>query len=53
VETAGRRNRPWLPAFETELLEFPGGRHDDQVDSVVQMLGYQVPAGVTLCWVKF
>jgi predicted phage terminase large subunit-like protein len=44
---------PWLPALETELLEFPGGRHDDQVDSVVQMLGYQVPAGVTFRWVKF
>ena len=47
------KSAPWLAALETELLEFPGGRHDDQVDSVVQMLGYQVPAGVTFRWVKF
>jgi phage terminase large subunit-like protein len=43
---------PWLAALETELLEFPGGRHDDHVDSIVQMLGHQV-SGVTLRWVKF
>ena len=23
---------PWLPDFETELLQFPGGVHDDQAD---------------------
>lgn len=25
---------PWLPAFEGELLHFPKGSHDDQVDTV-------------------
>ena len=25
---------PWLGEFLTELLSFPNGRHDDQVDSV-------------------
>jgi predicted phage terminase large subunit-like protein len=30
----------WLPALLTELLAFPGGRHDDQVDSVSQFLGW-------------
>lgn len=29
---------PWLPVFEDELFAFPGGRHDDQVDSVSQAL---------------
>lgn len=26
----------WRPAFERELMEFPKGKHDDQVDAVVQ-----------------
>lgn len=29
---------PWLRTFEEELLAFPHGKHDDQVDSVVQFL---------------
>jgi predicted phage terminase large subunit-like protein len=29
---------PWLSDFLTELLSFPNGRHDDQVDSVSQFL---------------
>lgn len=32
------REAPWLRVFEEELLSFPHGRHDDQVDSVVQFL---------------
>jgi predicted phage terminase large subunit-like protein len=31
----------WLDAFIGELLSFPGGRHDDQVDALVQGLAYQ------------
>jgi predicted phage terminase large subunit-like protein len=31
---------PWLGNFETELLSFPNGRHDDQVDTVSQMLNW-------------
>ena len=31
----------WLPAFEAELFAFPGSKHDDQIDSVSQALGYQ------------
>jgi hypothetical protein len=30
----------WLSSFEAELLGFPGGRHDDQVDSVSQFLNH-------------
>lgn len=29
---------PWLRTFEDELLAFPNGKHDDQVDSVIQFL---------------
>jgi predicted phage terminase large subunit-like protein len=29
---------PWLGDFLAELLAFPNGRHDDQVDSVSQFL---------------
>ena len=28
----------WLPAFKRELLAFPNGRYDDQVDSMTQFL---------------
>ncbi|UVK55347.1 phage terminase large subunit [Mesorhizobium sp. AR02] len=37
----------WLDAFEAELFAFPGGRHDDQVDSVVQALAYKPIGSVT------
>jgi predicted phage terminase large subunit-like protein len=29
---------PWLADLETELFSFPGGRHDDQCDSISQAL---------------
>ena len=29
---------PWLPDLEAELFAFPGGRHDDQCDSISQAL---------------
>src|SRR5207248_3849800 len=31
---------PWLAEFERELLAFPNGRNDDQLDSAVQFLGW-------------
>ena len=38
-EICGRGpSAPWLGEFLTELLSFPNGRHDDQVDSVSQFL---------------
>ncbi len=33
---------PWLYDFERELLEFPGGIHDDQVDAFVHLVHYLV-----------
>ena len=35
------RHAPWLGEFLNELLAFPNSRHDDQVDSVTQFLGWQ------------
>ena len=32
------KSAPWLAEFETELLVFDGGKHDDQVDSLTQYL---------------
>jgi predicted phage terminase large subunit-like protein len=34
------RSATWLDAFVAEIVRFPRGRHDDQVDSVSQYLGY-------------
>ncbi len=31
---------PWLQDFQTEILLFPHGRHDDQVDSLSQFLAW-------------
>ncbi len=31
---------PWLGEFKAELLAFPKGKHDDQVDSVAQFLAW-------------
>jgi predicted phage terminase large subunit-like protein len=45
----------WLPSFLHELLAFPNGKHDDQVDSVSQFLKwaarekfYNQPCGLGL-----
>ncbi|RZS49621.1 phage terminase large subunit [Variibacter gotjawalensis] len=38
------RQASWLADFEAELLSFPGGRNDDQVDSTTQALAnYESP----------
>ncbi len=34
------RSAAWLDEFRSELLQFPHGRHDDQVDSLSQFLGW-------------
>jgi hypothetical protein len=30
----------WLDAFQREILQFPNGRHDDQIDSLSQYLSW-------------
>jgi predicted phage terminase large subunit-like protein len=32
------KTAPWLPEFKRELVAFPHGRHDDQVDALSQFL---------------
>ena len=32
---------PWLSDFQAEIMQFPFGRHDDQVDSLSQALWWQ------------
>lgn len=36
-------NAPWLGDFMTEILAFPSGRNDDQVDSMTQFLSWFGP----------
>jgi predicted phage terminase large subunit-like protein len=36
------KNAPWLADLEAELLAFPNGRHDDQVDSISQALTHEL-----------
>jgi predicted phage terminase large subunit-like protein len=47
------RGAPFLPTLEAELLTFPQGKHDDQVDSISQALAYE-PSGYdsSLRWVN-
>jgi predicted phage terminase large subunit-like protein len=34
------KDAPWLADYLKELAAFPGGKHDDQVDSTTQALEY-------------
>ncbi|MCP9917330.1 phage terminase large subunit [Cyanobium sp. ATX 6F1] len=39
------RSAPWLQGFVDELLSFPSGAHDDQVDAMTQALNYIAGTG--------
>lgn len=45
-----RADAPWLPAYEAELLSFPRGAHDDQVDcaayAAMEMRSVEVPVWI-------
>lgn len=45
------RRAPFLAELETELLTFPQGKHDDQVDSLSQALSYKGGYDTTMSWV--
>jgi|GEM_PF-6104566 len=34
------QSAPWLDAFNAEILAFPHGRHDDQVDALSQLMAW-------------
>jgi len=45
------KRAPWLDAFRHELLAFPAGRTNDQVDALSQALTYlAVPEGPSIRW---
>jgi predicted phage terminase large subunit-like protein len=46
------KSAPYLPDLEAELLTFPQGKHDDQVDSITQALAFKAFGyDTTLEWV--
>jgi predicted phage terminase large subunit-like protein len=46
------KDAPFLPDLEAELLAFPHGKTDDQVDSLSQALSWQPSYDTTLSWVE-
>ena len=42
---------PWLPEYKAELVAFPAGAHDDQVDATSQALRYLKSHGLSI-WEK-
>ena len=43
----------WLGILEAEIFAFPGGRHDDHVDSISQALAHDIFGGydTSMRWV--
>ncbi len=39
------KDAPWLADFKSELLAFPSGRHDDQVDALTQLMSWALRDG--------
>jgi phage terminase large subunit-like protein len=33
-----KKNAPWLEELRAEMLPFPNGKHDDQVDALSQLM---------------
>ena len=46
------KGAPFLPELEAELLAFPQGKTDDQVDSISQALSHETGFDVTMSWVS-
>ena len=44
---------PWLDAFRNEILQFPDGKFDDQVDSLSQCLSWRSPKKVKVSDFRF
>jgi predicted phage terminase large subunit-like protein len=44
------RSAPWLEIFRIEMLQFPYGRHDDQVDSMSQFLNWIQKRNSSFSW---
>ena len=46
------RNAPWLDEYMTELVGFPGTKHDDQVDSTTQALDHLREPDLVATYIK-
>jgi predicted phage terminase large subunit-like protein len=46
------KGAPFLPELEAELLAFPQGKTDDQVDSISQALSHKPGYDTTMSWVE-
>lgn len=42
------REARWLDDFRTELLAFPYGSHDDQVDALSQLINWTKTRGISM-----
>lgn len=40
IKLPARERHPWIEAYKEELISFPDGKHDDQVDATTQALLY-------------
>jgi predicted phage terminase large subunit-like protein len=45
------QSAPWPSELEAELLAFPEGRHDDQVDPITQALAHEIFVGPGAVWI--
>jgi predicted phage terminase large subunit-like protein len=46
------KGAPFLPELEAELLAFPQGKTDDQVDSISQALSFSLGYNWTGSWIS-
>ena len=46
------KGAPFLPELEAELLAFPQGKTDDQVDSISQALSFKLGYNWTGSWIS-
>ena len=46
------KGAPFLPELEAELLVFPQGKSDDQVDSISQALSFELGYNFTGSWIS-
>ncbi|SHK17802.1 phage uncharacterized protein (putative large terminase), C-terminal domain-containing protein [Shimia gijangensis] len=47
------KDAPWLAEFRHELMLFPNGKHDDQVDSLSQFLTWMSRPRPKSGWIRF
>ena len=44
-----RKGAPWLDEFRSEVLAFPHGKHDDQVDALSQLMTWAEDRRIPKC----